>query len=143
MQQVALFLIGFLLFVGQALAQETYCAPTGCTSIRAVVPGEETIAAAATITADACGSIKLITTDDGGAVTTNTTNTFTAPALANDGCIMRVCNNGAADAITLDANANFRSAAAGNVVLGVLDCVTVGSTGASGIWIQLSPLQAN
>ena len=101
-------------------------------------PPAETIAAAATITADACGGLKQITA--AGIVTTNTTDTFSTPGAANRGCIMQVCNVGA-NAITLDANANFAGAAAGNVAVGAGDCVSVGSNGT--IWRQLAPLIDN
>jgi hypothetical protein len=94
----------------------------------------QTIAAGNTITANACGSIKEITA--AGAVTTDTTNTFTAPAAANDGCCMDVVNIGAEN-ITLDNNANFVSAGAADVVLGAGDTLRVCSTGASGKWYQI------
>jgi len=103
-------------------------------------PSTQTIAAGNTIAGDACGSLKLITS--AGAVTTDTTNTFTAPAAGNKGCIMHVCNTGANN-ITLDNNANFKSAGGADVVLTQDDCVTVGSTGASGVWYQLTALEAN
>jgi phage-related minor tail protein len=99
-----------------------------------VIPAAETIASEATITANACGGVKQITAS--GEVTTNTTNTFTAPAAANSGCCMDVINVGA-NAITLDNNTNFVSAGAGNVVLGAGDTVRVCSTGASGKWYQI------
>lgn len=104
------------------------------------LPAAQTIAATNTIAADACGSLKLITA--AGAVTTSTTDTFTAPAAGNKGCIMHVCNTGANN-ITLDNNANFKSAGGADVVMTQDDCVTVGSTGASGVWYQLSPIIAN
>ena len=103
-------------------------------------PTTQTIAAGNTVAADACGSLKLITAT--GAVTTDTTNTFTAPAAANKGCLMHVCNTGANN-ITLDTNANFKSAGAADVVMTQDDCVTVGSTGGSGVWYQLTALVAN
>lgn len=100
------------------------------------MPASQTIAATNTITADACGGIKRITA--AGAVTTNTTNTFTAPAAANANCVMHVCNVGS-DAITLDANANFQTINDADISLGDAECVSVGSTGASGVWYQLAP----
>lgn len=104
----------------------------------------QVIAATNTIAADACGGIKRISSAT--AVTTNTTNTFTAPAAANTGCIMQVCNVNAADAITLDDNALFNAsgvagATPGDTVLGALDCCSVGSTGA--VWNQLGPCSQN
>lgn len=112
----------------------------GTPELRVTMPAAETITAAATITADGCGTIKRITA--AGAVTTGTTNTFTAPASGNAACIMHVCNTGSNN-ITLDNNANFISAGAADVVVTANDCVTVGSTGASGAWYQLTALEAN
>lgn len=103
-------------------------------------PAAQTIAAGNVITDSACGTLKLITS--AGAVTTDTTNTFTAPAAGNEGCIMHVCNTGANN-ITLDNNANFKSLGGLDVVMTQDDCVTVGSTGASGVWYQLTGLEAN
>lgn len=99
-----------------------------------VVRVAQSISEGETILADNCHSIKLIATDDLGAVTTNTTNTFTAPSISNRGCIMQVCNSGLLDNITLDDNANFSTGA--DVVLEPETCVTVGSTGVSGIWYR-------
>ena len=103
--------------------------------LQVVMPASQTIAATETITADACGTIKRITS--ASAVTTGTTDTFTAPAAANAGCIMDIVNVGGS-AITLDNNANFFSAGAADVVLGSSDTVRVGSTGGSGYWYQIS-----
>ena len=99
--------------------------------IRAIVPSSQTIAAGNTIAADACGSIKQITAS--GGVTTDTTNTFTAPAAGNSGCCMDVINVGA-QTITLDENANFVSA--GDVALGAGDTARVCSNGTT--WYQIS-----
>jgi len=90
-----------------------------------------------TITADACGGVKQLTST--GAVTTNTTNTFDAPAVFNNGCAMRVCNVGA-NAITLDANNNFLTSDGNDVVLAALtasavSCVTVVQSGTK--WYQV------
>lgn len=97
-------------------------------------PAAQTIAAGNTITANACGTLKLITA--AGAVTTDTTNTFTAPAAANEGCCMEVLNVGA-NAITLDQNALTFSNGAADVVLGANDSAKFCSTGASGAWYQI------
>lgn len=101
-------------------------------------PAAETITDGATITADGCWTLKRITS--GGAVTTDTTNTFTAPSSANAGCVMFLVNAGSNN-ITLDANSNFVSAAAGNVVVTANDTLAVGSDGSK--WYQLSALLAN
>jgi hypothetical protein len=100
-------------------------------------PAAETIGAAGTITANACGSIKLVSS--AGSVTTSTTDTFSAPAAGNEGCIMHVCNSGS-NTIILDDNANFQAAGSADLSLTTEDCVLVGSSGASGIWRQLSPI---
>lgn len=87
---------------------------------------------------EACGTVKPISTDDGGAVTTSTTETFTSST--HGGCIVTVCNVGTVDAITLDANTNFVSAA--DVVLGVGDCVIVAEY-PKGTWRAAAPLGDN
>lgn len=114
-------------------------APTStAAAIIAAPPNVETITAAATITADGCGTLKRITAT--GAVTTNTTNTFTAPATSNSGCVMTVVNTGSNN-ITLDNNANFKSSGAADVVLTSDDAVIVASTGS--VWYQITALEAN
>lgn len=108
------------------------------------VPTAQTIAAGNTITADACGGVKRITA--AGVVTTSTTDTFTAPAAANAGCAMTVCNVGA-NAITLDANTNFRTSGTdgatpgGDVVVGEFACVPVASDGTR--WLQGAQMSEN
>ena len=104
------------------------------------MPSTQTIASGNTITDDACGGLKRITAT--GAVTTSTTNTFTAPASANAGCLMYVCNVGT-NTITLDSNANNKLFGAADVAVTQDDCVAVASTGASGVWYQVTPLEAN
>lgn len=103
---------------------------------RVTMPAAQTIGAGGTVAADACGGLKRISS--AGVVTTDTTNTFTAPAAANAGCCMDVVNMNAADAITLDNNASFKSAGAADVVLGAYDTVRVCSTGGSGVWLQVA-----
>ena len=97
-------------------------------------PAAQTISAGNTIAADACGSIKFITS--AGAVSTDTTNTFTAPAALNKDCCMTVINSGS-NSITLDNNALFTSAGAADVVLGAGDSANVCSSGLSGKWYQV------
>lgn len=88
---------------------------------------------------DACGTLKRITS--AGAVTTSTTNTFTAgPQLVYAGCWMMVKNVGAAN-ITLDANANFVSAGGADVVMTPNDMVIVVYDGL--VWTQVTALLAN
>ena len=95
-------------------------------------PTAQTIASGNTIASDSCGSVKLITS--AGAVTTSTTNTFTATSAIYKGCCMRVINVGA-NAITLDNNANFFSNGAADVVLGAADTVEVCTDGS--FWYQI------
>lgn len=132
---------------GGNLVNGTIAAPDGTVSMfgknvaaqfMAYPPAAQTIAAGNTVSADACGGIKQISA--AGAVTTDTTNTFTAPSASNNGCVMRVVNTGANN-ITLDNNANFKSAGGADVVMTADDVVTVGSNGA--VWYQLTALEAN
>lgn len=95
----------------------------------------QTIAGGDTIAADNCTGMKRVTA--GGVVTTSTTDTFTAPAASNAGCIMHVCNTGA-NAITLDRNSKFNGQAGADTALAANACVTVGSTGT--IWYQMGPV---
>lgn len=101
-------------------------------------PSSQTIAEGGTITADGCGTTKRITSAD--PVTTDTTNTFTAPAAANTGCVMFLVNVGT-NTITLDTNALFVSAGAANVAVTANDTLTVVSDGSK--WYQTSALLAN
>ena len=122
--------------IGGTAAVQT--SPSG--PLLVVPPTAQTITAGSTVTANGCGTLKLVTS--AGAVTTDTTDTFTAPSANNAGCIMQVCNSGSNN-ITLDTNARFKSFGGLDVVLTADDCVSVGSTGASGVWYQLSGLEAN
>jgi hypothetical protein len=96
-------------------------------------PAAEAIVAASTITANGCGTMKPISSV--GNVTTDTTDTFSIPAEANDGCCMDVVNVDTVDTITLDNNAHFFSAGAADVVLGPGDSVRVCSNGSA--WYQI------
>lgn len=104
---------------------------------RTTPPATQTIAAGGTINADACGGLKKISS--AGAVTTDTTNTFTAPATLNNNCSMQVLNVGANN-ITLDNNANFVSLGGVDILLKPNQAVTVNSTGLSGAWYQVAPV---
>jgi hypothetical protein len=101
-------------------------------------PATQTIAATNTVTADACGTIKRI--DAASSVTTNTTNTFTAPVATQAGCCMIVANIDTVDTVTLDANANFKTAGGTDVAVGPYDSVEVCSTGS--YWFQASAVVA-
>lgn len=103
------------------------------------VPTAQAITAGATVAADACGGVKRISS--ASALSTGTTNTFTAPGATNTGCVMNVCNANASDAITLDNNALFESSGAADVVLAAKECVAVGSDGS--VWRQLAPKASN
>lgn len=80
--------------------------------------------------AGACGGIVQLTVTANR--TTDTTNTFTAPAAANTGCRVDVINGGGGT-ITLDTNSLFNVAS--NIVLGTGDSATVFSTGSA--WILI------
>jgi len=103
-----------------------------------VPPAKQVIAAGDTVTANACDSIKTI--ESAAAVATSTADTFTAPVAANAGCCMSVVNIGGFD-ITLDANANFVSPAAADVVMTPNDAIPVCSNGTK--WYAVGPLVAN
>lgn len=101
-------------------------------------PTTQTIAAGNTIAADGCGTTKPISA--AGAVTTDTTNTFTAPAAANTGCLMQVCNVGT-NTITLDRNALFETDGGTDIALAADECVIVNNNGAK--WRQSAPKSTN
>jgi hypothetical protein len=108
---------------------------SGVNGVLFVPPATQTVASTDTIVADACGGVKNITA--AGAVTTNTTDTFTAPAAGNTGCSMMVCNVGATNAITLDKNSHFFTVGGIDLVLLANSCVGVTqSTGTE--WRQTS-----
>ena len=100
-------------------------------------PAAQTIAAGGTVADDGCGTIKAI--QSAGAVTTSTTDSFTAPSASNVGCCMDVFNVGANN-ITLDDNAHFF--AGGDVVLTQFDVVRVCSYGQTA-WLRTGALVAN
>lgn len=99
-------------------------------------PTAQTIAAGDIIAADACGSNKWVTS--AGAVTTDTTNSFTAPTEILHDCCMKVVNIGSNN-ITVDKNANNFLAGAADVVLGAGDSISVCEywNGSSGAWYQI------
>lgn len=101
--------------------------------MRQTAVATQTIGAGGIIAADSCGSRKDITA--AAPVTTDTTNSITAPAASNANCIMIVCNVGA-NAITIDKNANVLLVGGTDVVLAANACITVGSNGT--IWRQLT-----
>lgn len=94
-------------------------------------PATETVTEGMTITADGCGTAKRITS--AGVVTTNTTNTFSAPSAGNTGCIMTIINVGS-NQINLDANTNFKTYYGTNLALSQYDVVPVISDGT--YWYQ-------
>lgn len=106
---------------------------------RGAVPSAQTIGAGGTISADACGGVKRISSS--GSVVTSTSNTFTAPGTSNTGCVMEVVNSGA-NQIDLDINGNFDAIAAddtgsdGDIDLAAGAVVRVASDGV--IWRQLT-----
>ena len=104
-----------------------------------------TVAASDTISiAGACGGLVRLTTTDGASVTTDTTDTFTAPATANAGCILSLVNVGGGGAITLDINTNFAAVgypSAGSIILNTNDSITVASTGNT--WVKIGTISDN
>ncbi|PNG53319.1 MULTISPECIES: hypothetical protein [unclassified Variovorax] len=120
------------------LATDSITVGTTAGQVRALPPAAEVIGAGATVTANACGTVKRISAT--AARTTSTTNTFTAPAAANAGCCMDVINT-SANNITLDANTNFRTIGAADQVVGQYDAIRVCSDGAS--WYQVSAVAGN
>lgn len=102
------------------------------------MPATQTLVAGNTVTADACGGLKRISS--GGAVTTDTTNTFSAPSPLLGRCVMIVCNVGAST-ITLDKNPLFLVQGGIDLPLPANSCITVGSEGT--LWRQLTALQTS
>jgi hypothetical protein len=105
----------------------------------AAPPTAQTVTAGSTITADACGTVKMLTA--ASSVTTSTTDTFTTPSSANAGCVMHVINTHATNVITLDANTNFKTPSGVNVTLSPNYAVTVVSTGT--YWYVMASPSAN
>lgn len=106
------------------------------------LPVSQVVASGATIdTSKACGGVVFLTS--AGAVTTDTTNTFTVSSGSatdgtyNNGCEVTIINVDSADAITLDANARFVTFDGGNVVLGANGgAVRIASYSAGVAWVQ-------
>ena len=102
-----------------------------------VVPATETISAAGTITANACGGLKRI--NSVGDVTTGTTNTLTAPSSSNAGCRMLIVNVDTVDTIYLDSNALFGVTSAASLPIGPKGSISVWSDGSvwwHGAWTE-------
>jgi len=121
-----------------ATADNTAVTYLAVSSIGGVVTpaATQTIAAGNTIAADSCGGVKRITA--AGAVSTDTTNPFTAPAAANTGCVMMLCNIGTTNAITLKRATLFFALAGADVVLLANSCIEVINDGT--IWRQSTAL---
>jgi hypothetical protein len=102
------------------------------------MPATQTIGAGGTIAADACGGVKRITA--AGAVTTDTTNSLTAPTTV-PGCTMTVCNVGTTNTITIDQNALMLLQGGANVALLANSCLGVISDGV--VWRQSSAQQTS
>jgi hypothetical protein len=97
-------------------------------------PSTEVIGAAATITANACGTVKRLSATANR--TTDTTDTFTAPTASYAGCCMDVVNVDTVDTITLDNNAKFITGPGADLAVGPGKAVRVCSDGTS--WYQAS-----
>ena len=101
-----------------------------------VIVATETIVAASTITANACGGLKRITSASD--VTTDTTLTFTRPSSSLAGCSMLVVNVGEAT-IYLDGNALFGVTSAASLPIGPKGSVLVWTDGSvwwHGAWTE-------
>jgi len=101
-------------------------------------PATQIVNAGNIITADGCGTVKRVFAEE--AVTTSTTNTFTAPTITQAGCCMTVHNIAPVFTVTLDFNANFKTAGGVDIALGSYDSVVVCSTGT--YWFQATALLA-
>ncbi len=99
-------------------------------------PTAEVIGAAATITANSCGTVKQVSATANR--TTNTTDTFTTPTASYNGCCMDVVNIDTVDTITLDANARFLTGPGTDLNLGPNQAVRVCSDGTS--WYQAASI---
>jgi hypothetical protein len=100
------------------------------------VPATETIAAGGTITANACGGIKRITSASD--VTTDTTNTITAPTSVRVGCAMLIKNVGT-KCVYMDTNTNFPVTTAASLAICGGGALVVWNDGAAwqhGAWTE-------
>jgi hypothetical protein len=135
--------VGLLALVGLVVAQSTKHPVSERYEFRnglyATQDATETIAAGATITIDRCGVVKNITA--AGAVTTGTTNTFTAATTLPNGCQVLVCNVGATNAVTLDKNVLFLSQGGADVALLGNSCLMILGNGA--LWRQTTAQQTS
>lgn len=115
---------------------------TASTSFRGPIPTVQTVGEGGTVSADACGGVKTITTN--GAYTTDTTNSITAPAAAYAGCAMDIVYVGTeGNGLTLDANNNFKTYNGANVRLGQYDVIRIFCTGAAGTWYQVGTVSGD
>lgn len=136
---------GILIGSTTVVVAEVRFGTAGVTSTMTVTTGylaavsSQTIAAGDVITSSACGGVAILYA--ASAVTTNTTNTFTAPAASNRGCCLRLVLDRLSANITLDNNALFDSAGGADVVMTAKDSVNVCQTGT--YWVQTSALLAN
>ena len=101
------------------------------TGWRPALQTTQTIANGGIIAADSCGGVKLVTA--AGAVSTSSTNAFTAPAAGNTGCKMKVCNTGA-NTITIVRSTNTKTTTGAELALAQNGCVDYLSTGT--FWLQ-------
>lgn len=106
--------------------------------VRVTPPATQTIGAGGIIAADACGTTKNVTA--AAPVTTDTTDSLTAPAAANTNCRMMVCNVGA-NTITIDKNAHNVLQGGADVALLANSCVSFESNGT--LWRQLTGQQTS
>lgn len=102
----------------------------------------QVIGAGGIIAADSCDSVKLVSA--AGAVATDATNAFTAPAAGNLVCKLTVCNVSAgANTITIKHSTNTKTLTGADLALAQYSCVNYISTGAAGFWLQTSAIGTN
>lgn len=110
---------------------------TASTRLRGPSPATQALAAGFTITANACGGVKLVSAS--ATVTSDTTNTFTAAATAGV-CAMNVVNIGTNE-IILDINTEFPATTSGAASIrlasgGSIDVYSNGTTWYHGTWTE-------
>lgn len=110
-------------------------AATVASTFTVTPPATQTIAAGGIVAANACGTLKRITS--ASAVTTDTTDAIATPSASNSGCCMDIVYTGT-ETVTLDANAKNDFQA--NIVLGSGGSVRVCSDGTKwysiGTWTE-------
>lgn len=115
----------------------TVATMTNSTAQYTVVPATQTLTAGFTITADACGGLKRI--NGVGDLTSDTSNTLTAPSSSNAGCRMLIVNVDSVDTFYLDSNSLFGVTSAASLPIGPKGSISVWSDGTvwwHGAWTE-------